>query len=578
MRTIKRTCHITLGLTSLLLVFHSVPLAAQSTTNVLTWHNDNWRSGWNAHETTLTSTNVTKDTFGKLCSAATDGQIYAQPLIVTGVPFTVGTTTSTHDVVYVVTMKDTVYAFDANTCALLKSVSLIPVIPGCDPTTTCEKAAGCHWIGGGGCDVISPIVGILSTPVIDAAAGTRGTTGTMYVVAETQVGSSGVISAWYHRLHALDFTNLSEKTGSPIIIQGSYPPATFVSENHIQRPGLLLLKNAGPNGDTMVYAGFSLTDGSTVGGLPSGWIFGYDTTNLSTQPAGLPYVFDTTPNGSQTDGPGGGIWEGGAGLAAGAASATDPTKYIYVPTADGTFDVNIGGQDYADSFVKLTPDLKPAGYFTRFNEFTRPPDTDYGSGGILLVPDNAFKSYPYIAVNASKDGDIYVVDRGRPGGYNGVSNTNLQTITPINKIGFHNTPAYWPRHLYYTAIGGVMKSYAMNNSCTPGPICPGRRFSKVSFPYGATPSVSSQGVLAGTGIVWAIAVPRQAQGGIPAVLYAFDATTLTELYDSSQCGTQDTAGLGVKFTVPTVANGKVYIGTQGELDVYAQLSPARTCP
>jgi hypothetical protein len=570
-----RVYGITFGLAGLLLVFHSVPLAAQSTTNVLTWHNDNWRSGWNSKEKTLTATNVTKNTFGKLCSAPTAGQIYAQPLIVTGVPFTVGTTTSTHDVVYVVTMNDKVYAFDANTCMLLNSVSLVPVIPGCDPATTCEKAVGCHFIGGGGCETIAPTVGILSTPVIDAAVGTGGTTGTMYVVAETQVGSGGSISAWHHRLHALDITNLKEKTGSPVIIQGNYPPATFSSHNQIQRPGLLLLKNAGPNGDTMVYAGFSLMDGGTeAGALPSGWVFGYDTTNLSSQPPGLPYIFDTTPNGQAPDGPGGGIWQGGAGLAAGVASATDPTRYIYVATGDGTFDVNIGGQDYGDSFLKLTLDLRPAAYFTRFNELALPPNTDYGSGGVLLVPDNTFKNYPYIAVNASKDGNIYVVHRGAPGGYNGVSNTNLQTVTGTH--GFHNAPAYWSGHLYYAVTGGILKSYSMNNSCTPGPICSGRLFSKVSFPYGATPSVSSNGLLAGTGVVWAIAVPNQPQGGIPAILYAFDATTLAELYDSSQCGTQDTAGTGQKFAVPTVANGKVYIGTQGELDVYGQLS--RTCP
>jgi hypothetical protein len=572
---------ITLGWASLLLVFDSVPLAAQSTTNVLTWHNNNGRIGWNAQEKTLTAANVTKNTFGKLCSVATEGQIYAQPLIVTGVPFTEGTTTSTHDVAYVVTMKDNVYAFDANTCAPLKSVSLIPAIPGCVPETTCEKAAGCHYIGTGGCLAIAPTVGILGTPVIDAAVGASGTTGTMYVVAETQVGSGTSISAWYHRLHALNITNLSEKPGSPVIIQGNYPPAKFVSKTHIQRPGLLLMKNASPGGHPMVYVAFSLMDGSQeVGGLPSGWIFGYDTTNLSSQPAGLPYIFDTTPQGAPPGGPGGGIWEGGAGLAAGVASATDPTRYIYVVTGDGTFDANTGGQDYGDSFVKLTLDLKtipgPGGYFTRFNEFTQPFDKDYGSGGLLLIPDKTFKNHPYIAVNASKDRNIYVVDRGTPGGYDGVSNTNLQTVT--GPYPFHNAPAYWSGHLYYTSIGGALKSYGMNNSCTPGPICTGRHFSNIQFPYGATPSGSSNGVLPGTGVVWTIAAAQQAQGGTPAVLYAFDAITLVELYDSSQCGTQDTAGLGVKFTVPTVANGKVYVGTQGELDVYGNLSPPRTCP
>jgi len=553
-------------------------LAAQSS-NMLTWHNDNWRSGANTAEKILTTTNVTSALFGKICSAQTDGAVNAQPLIVTGVPFTVKGVATTHDVAYVATEKDSIYAFDANSCALLKSVSMVPVINGCTAGVTFEQPVDCHYIGGGGCLTVAPTVGILSTPVIDATSDDNGTTGTLYLVAETQVGAGKNISAWKHRIHALDITTLAEKTGSPAVIQGSAGLVTFISQRQIQRPGLLLLKNAGPNGDSMVYAAFSLMDGTPakLGLKPPGWIFGYDTTNLNAQPSGLPYVFSSTPNGTGPDGPGGGIWQAGAGLAAGLGSATDPTTYIYVGTGDGTWDAGSGGNDYADSFIKLTPALQVAGFFTRADEPSYDDaDIDFGSGGMMLVPDKTIPSHPYISINAGKDGNVYVIDRGSPGGYSSTSNTNVETVA--GGYPFISTPAFWNGHLYDAVLGNALKSWHVSASCDPGPVCgTGVRSTKEKFAYGTTPSVSANGTAAATGIVWAIDSPNQVKGGAPAILYAFDALKLTELYDTTQCGTQDNPGLAVKFTVPTVVNGKVYIGTQGEMDVYGELPASRTC-
>jgi hypothetical protein len=559
----------------------SASLLNSQTTNVTTWRYDNGRAGANTHETVLTTANVAKTTFGKICSAVTDGAINAEPLVVTGVQLKVGGKISTHNVAYVATENDTVYAYDANNCALLKKASMVPLVKGCVMGTTCEQPVECHSVGGGGCQTIAPTVGILGTPVIDATpGGPNGTTGTIYVEAETQVGAGKAISAWKHRIHALDITTLLEKPGSPVLVKGKYGPLTFTPQWQIQRSGLLLLKGVGPGGSNVVYASFSLMDGSpsTLGLKPPGWIVGYDTTNLSAQPAGMPYFFSPTPNGVGPDGPGGGIWQAGAGLSAGLASATDPTPYLYVGTGDGTFDANTGGQDYADSFVKLTPSLMVTGYFTRADEaMYQASNHDYGAGGMMLVPDNTFSKFPYLSINGGKDGNLYVVDRGTPGGFNGVSNTNVQTFA--GSFPFLSTPAYWNGHLYNAILGGVLKSWQMSNTCNPGPICStGIRFSNVKFIVGANPAVSSNGTTAGTGVVWAIATFNQINGGVPAVLYAFDAVTMTELYDTSQCGTLDTAGLAQKFTVPTVANGNVYIGTQGEFDVYGKLPTARTCP
>lgn len=550
-------------------------------TNVTTWHNDNWRTGANMTETTLTTTNVAMLTFGKVCSAATDGAIYGQPLIVTNVPFRLNGTTTNRDIAYVATQNDTLYAFDAKNCALLRSVSLVPNLLGCTPGVSCEQPVDCHYIGAGGCSTIAPTVGVLSTPVIDVTAGPNGNTGTIYLVAETQVGAGTNISVWKHRLHAIDITRLTEQLGSPALVKGTFQSIPFVSHQQIQRPGLLLVKNAGPNGDTMVYIGFSLMDGApkVTGQKPYGWVFGFDTTNLKSQPAGLPYIFNVTPNGVGPNGPGGGIWQAGAGLSAGLGSASDPTTYIYFGTADGTFDAGSGGIDYADSFVKLNPQLHVAGFFTRYNEATyATANKDFGSGGVLLIPDNLYSNFPYVSVLAGKDGNVYVMDRGNPGGYNGVSNTNTETVP--GQFPFFGTPAFWNGFLYDAIVGGSLKDWSLNNTCSPGPICltTGMHNSGVKFVNGVTPAVSANGTTNGTGVVWAIETYDQVNGGNAAILYAFDALTLKELYDTTQCGTQDTPGLAVKFTVPTVANGKVYIGTQGELDVYGAISPARTCP
>jgi len=531
------------------------PLSAQ--VNVTTWRNNNLRNGLNQQETVLTTSNVNTKQFGKICTAAVDGQVYAQPLIVNNV--TIGGTLYT-SVAYVVTENDSIYAFDANssgsTCTQLLFANLLQ---------TGEQAVDCKYFGGGNCGTISPVVGILGTPVINPASET------IYLVTQSQV--SDPPTAYYHRIHALNITNFKEKYGGPVALAGTYKGETFTSSTHIQRPGLLLLSGTAQT----VYIGFSLMDGAT--GRPSGWIFGFQAQSLSTSPL----VFSTAPTGAN---PGAGIWQGGAGLAAGPDSSG--TTYIYVGTGDGAFSAPKGGPNYGDSFLKLTTDLSTvAAYFTPFTQACmNPGDLDFGSGGVMIFPTNTVPGHPHAEITGSKEGTLYLIDLDNPGGYNGNAsctgtNANVQTVTGFQAI--HTSPAYWNHNIYFSSYGEVpapkLLMYAIGGTCSPGPLCTTPvATSTTSFPWGVSPSVSVNGTMAGTAIVWALWGPGLPSGGGAATLYAFDATNLNELYNSRACGTQDVPGAAVKFTVPTVANGRVFIGTQTDFDIYGELSTTRTCP
>jgi len=570
--------------------------------NVTTWHNDIGRTGQITQEKILTPANVTKNSFGKVCSAPVDGQIYGQPL-------TVWNSVTSRNTVYVVTQNDTVYAFDGTNCSLIQKSSLLPA-------SGTEYPADCCFIGGGQCQTVAPTIGILGTPVIDTS------TDTLYVVAESQVGSTGIAgkdcttkqppNGWVHRLHALDLTSghnfLNEKNGGPVQIQGSVSTGkSFSSRNQIQRPGLLWLPGS-PN--NQVYAAFSMMDGSPPP-FPPGWVFAYNAQNLAD--SNYPKVFATTPT-TDPETNGGGIWQGGAGLAAGIDSEGGKT-YIYFGTGNGTFDANHSkppNTDYGQSFVKLNADLSGvADYFTDYNALSDGcpcVDRDFGSGGVALIPDNTLPKHPYIAIVAGKEKEIYVIDRGKPGEYHGSctgscpgfnaygqcdgpppkckgTNENIETL-PTGSYNYRVTPAFWNSNLFYTASQDTMKRYPVSAICPdgkPGPVCRYAASSNdgqghpVSFIYGNTPSVSSNGFM--DGIVWAIRNYRKVQGGDPATLFAFTPHTLTELYDSTQCvigGKEvDEPGPATKFSVPTVANGYVYIGTQTDLDIYGPVT--RTC-
>jgi hypothetical protein len=512
--------------------------ACQAQVNVVTYHYDNARNGQNLHETTLTPTLVQQSTFGKLFAQPVDGQIYAEPLVLANVKIS---GQGTHTVVYVVTENDSVYAFDGNSNTGNNANPLWH-------TSFINPAQGITTVPSSdyGTDAIYPQVGITGTPVIDPKIGT------LYVVAATK--ENGV---YYQRLHALDVTTGAEKFGGPVVISGqvkgtgSGSSGGYISFDPFrsnQRPGLLLL-----NGSIFItWASHGLEDEFTY----HGWVIAFNETTLAQVGA-----LCITANGDQ-----GGIWQSGDGPAA------DTLGNIFLMTGNGTFDANTGGSDYGMSYVKIATkgNLSVADYFTPYNEYQESEeDLDLGSGGALLLPYQSGSNTPYLAIGAGKDGTLYVLNRNNMGHFNASGNTQIvESITnAFNGHGLFSGPAYWNGYLYFCAANDVLRIYQMQNGLvSSSPIAIGA--TTFGAP-GATPVISANGTT--DGIVWAID-PSGYPTAAPAVLHAINPTTGVELYNSSQAGSRDTAGAAIKFTPPTVANGKVYVPTAVELDVYGLLS------
>jgi len=570
----------------------------------LTWQNDTYRTGDNLNETTLTYSSVGKDTFGQLCSAQLDGQVYAQPLVVTNV--TIGSTFYP-SVVYVVTQKDSVYAINGtppssgNTCqVLLGPVSLLNGNFSGQPTMS---AVDCANIGMGHCDTIKPMVGVLGTPVINVNSTSN--TGTLYVVAEMQSGNSESGFTFYHFLHALDITTLAEGignevAGAPIQICGGTGcgvyTSTLFSHDHIQRPGLLFANcGSGCNSANYVYVAFSMMD-DTGYPFPNGVIFGYNASNLS----GGTVFYLPTSVGSEDQSNGGGIWQGGAGPAFGTDSSG--SSWIYLNTANGTWD---GSSNWGDSLLKLNPNgltVANNGFFTPADQNYRSNqncggDVDFGSGGVMLIPDSEVPNYPYLTVSGEKEGYLWFLDRTTPGGHVtscdsscscSASEPNIVEKYSIGRHGqgFHNSPAFWETT---TDNGQVINNYIYAMSFPAGPLVQYALCATPSTPppstvvcgsltatdgsgnqidmknaYGSTPTVSATAPeTAADAIVWVLVKPdgHLPKGTVPGILYAFDAMSMRELYDSNMCAS-DNISPATKFSVPTVANKYVYLGTE----------------
>lgn len=501
--------------------------------SVSTYHYDNYRTGQNTHEAILKPSVVRQSTFGKLFSQSVDGQVYAEPLYL---PNLIIPNKGVHNTLFVATEHDSVYAFDADNnqgnnanplwhVRFIKPANGITTIPSSDVGTK----------------MISPEIGITGTPVIDMA------NGTLYVTAATKENG-----AYFQRLHALDVTTGAEKFGGPVVIQATVPGTGSGSSNGMiafnplhenQRPALLLL-----NG--VVYIAWA-SHGLEKEFAFHGWVIGYSGNTLMQVSA-----FVDTPNGAQ-----GGIWQSGSGLAG------DRLGHIFFMAGNGTFDANNSGSDYGMSYVKLAtaPGLHVADYFTPYDEAKlSASDTDLGSGGAVLLPYQAGAAHPYVAIGAGKNGVIYLLDRTNMGHFNSSGNQQIvQSIT--NAFGGHplySTSAYWHGQIYFWANFDVLRIFGMSNGVLgTSPIAT----STVSFASGATPVVSSYD--SSNAIVWVIQTDQAGTGGA-AVLHALDANTAVELYNSSQAGSRDVAGPAVKFTVPTVVNGKVYVGAANQVDVY----------
>jgi hypothetical protein len=502
------------------------PLPAPAQVNVLTYHNDNARTGQDLNETTLTPANVNTNTFGLLFSYPVDGQVFAQPLYMAAVAIT---NQGTHNVVIAATENDSVFAFDADTHSPpLWQVSFINPAAGVTAVPSADVD----------CTVISPVVGITGTPVIDP------TTLTLYVVAKTKE-VNGTTTNYVHRLHALDMGSGAEKFGGPVVIQPVVAGTGEVNDGagHVlfndlrllNRPALLLA-----NG--VVYAAFA----SHCDYTPyHGWILGFNAQTL--QPQG---VFNSTPNGGL-----GGFWEGADG------PATDAEGYIYVICGNGTFD-GTTNNDFGDSYLKLAPDgtnLVVADYFTPYNQlYLSTNDMDAGSGGLVVLPDAVGSAaHPHLAVGAGKDGIIHLVDRDALGEYNPTNNDQIvQSLAAIGAC--YSVPAYFDNTLYYIANKDAPKAFAFSDGLLEtNPIST----NSTIFVSGATPSITADGTT--NAIVWAL------QNNSVAILHAYNATNLAlELYNSQQAGSRDALGTWVHFTVPTVANGKVYAGTASALSVF----------
>jgi chitodextrinase len=506
---------------------------------VLTYHNNPSRDGTNQKEYALTPSNVTTSTFGKLFSCATDGTMYAQPLWIPKVSIGGGT----HNVIVAVSMRDTVYAFDADKspCTTYWSKTLIP---------SGETFGSFSDVGSGD---IYPDIGILGTPVIDPSSNT------VYLVAKTK-DNTGL---YHQRLHALSLADGSEKFGGPINLTDSITVAgtgdtgdssTSCTSSSGQVPFCPLRENQ--RAALALNGGVVYVVWGSHGDQPPyhGWVMGFSASTLARVS-----TFNSSPNGRQ-----GGIWMGGG------APAVDSSGNLYVITGNGNFN---GTTDFGDSVLKLSSSLGIASSFTSAVQATLDAnDLDLGSGGAVVLIDLPSSSVPRILVGGGKGsgfvGTMYVMNRDSLGGYQqGASGgDNVVQSFDIGK-GIFSTPAFWQNTLYVSGFGTPLKAYALNTSTSQFNTTPTSQSPTSYAKFGATPSISSSG--SSNGIVWTIdfssfgtsnAGPSSAG---PAVLHAYDATNLSnELWNSSQ-GIGNTAGNAVKFTLPTVANGKVYVPTRG---------------
>ena len=549
--------------------------------SVSTYHNDASRDGVNGKEFALKPLTVTTKTFGKLFSCTVDGAVYTQPLWVKGVSIGGGV----HNVVFVATQHDSAYAFDADAspCVTYWHVNLLDTLHG---GTAGETSVS--WNDVGYCyGDIYPEVGVTGTPVINTV------TNTMYLVSASESNPShsgncvGSLGNFYHRLHALDLATGSEKYNAPVTIAASVPGTgdgsvggivSFSSQLQHQRSGLALTGGR-------VFVPFSAHEDATP---YHGWVIGYKATNVQQQVA----VFNTTPNG--LNGADGGIWAGGG------APAIDSGGDLYISTGNGVFDEAPPppDNDYGDSLLRLHwfsgntlngMNLSIAGWFTPYDQSQLAQyDTDLGSGATVLFPTQTGSGPANLLVQVGKEGVVYLIDRDNMGQYNATNNDQIRESFSGPAYGLWGTPALWHNNFYVGGQGDSLKQFAFD----PGT----ERFYETvasqtaqAFNYpGTTPSVSSQG--SSHGILWAIdsslygyaspnggvncsvvPVPPACTG--PAILHAYNATNLAVEYWNSTlaAGNRDQAGNAVKFVPPTIANGKVYVGTRTEIDVYGLL-------
>jgi hypothetical protein len=500
---------------------------------VLTAHNDAQRTGQNTHELALSPTTVDAAHFGKLFALPLDGAMYAQPLVVPNLTIA----GATRDVLFAATSHDSVYAFATDAAQTpIWQVSFLK--PGVTPVPAADVSDSTD---------IFPEIGITGTPVIDPV------THTLYVVAKTKEPGP----TYVQRLHALVLETGAEQPGSPVVITAAVPGTApdavnglvqFSALRQLQRPALLLANHLvwiafGSHGDVQPY---------------HGWLLGYDAATLAQK-----VVVNTTPDGTE-----GSIWQSGGGV------ASDATGALYLETANGDFDADTGGRDLSSTVVRLNAKGQLVDWFTPFNQaLLSANDVDLGSAGPLVLPDQP-GDHPHLLIASGKSGYLYLIDRDAMGHLGANGDSQVVQALPLSpnerdpNVGVFSTPAYWNGRVYVASTRDTLKAFTLSDGMLSAK--PSSQ-SKSSFrSYGGTVSISANGTQ--NGIAWLVE-----WGGdddpVNAVLHAYDATDVSrELYSSAQAPKQrDAAAVGATFAVPTVANGRVYVGTSTELDVYGLL-------
>ena len=499
---------------------------------------DNARTGANLLETILTPQNVNVGQFGRIAFFPVDGDVYAQPLYVPKLQIP---GSGSHNVVFIATEKDSVYAFDADATSTepLWQVSFVDAKKYISPVSNRDVF----------CPFIQPDVGITSTPVIDLSSKT------LYALARTREAENG---KWVFRqkLHALDLVTGAEKLGGPITIRASFQGDKSLFSKGVtefdplrenQRAALLLVNNNV----------FITWASSCDVGPYYGWVMSYDARTLKQTG-----VLNVSPGAKES-----GIWQADAGPAA------DGSGNVYLITGNGKFTAASGGRDYGDSVLKiaLTPNgLAVRDYFTPADqEHLNDTDGDFGSGSPILLPDQP-APHSHLLLAAGKSAKLYELDRDNLGHFHAADDSNAVQVIPAGAQSF-GAPAYWNGHVFYFLMNDYLRDYALQNGrLSAQPVA--KSNTNINDP--GTPAISANG--AKNGIVWIVSTKVWNGPDQPAVLFAYDAADVSrELYNSTQNPTRDGAGYALRFTIPTIANGRVYVPTKRRIDVFGLLAPAK---
>lgn len=539
-------------------------IAVTDLTGVFTRHEDGARTGQNLQEYALTPAVVSSaGSFGKLFQCTLDGSAYAQPLYVANLSIAGGV----HNVVFVATENDSVYAFDADAspcvtywhASFVNGSSVVPV-PASIPYQSSLLA---NW------DILNEI-GITGTPAISS------TSGTLYVVAKTQETDQNNNITYHDRLHALSITTGSEQAHSPVditaTVNANSGPLSFTPLTQNQRPGLLLSNYSGGTAVYIAWASFG--DNGTY----NGWAMAYDATTLA-QIA----VWNDTLNGQE-----GGIWMSNGGI------AVDSSGALYVSTGNGTFDDTADlvppmapNNDFGESFVRLdSSTLTVTDYYAPSqNAAWTAQDEDLSSSGVTVLPDGVGPSSdPNLLVGSDKQGHLWLIDRELMSRFSPTVDNTVQYLTLPNIAACslnctYSTPAYYNGTVYIGMTSSALSAYTLSSGLfsESGGVATPSSVSAETYQYpGPTPAVSASP--SGNGIVWVLDTSANGTASDsapttlgPAILRAYDATDLTKTLYSSSTVAADAAGNAVKFTEPTIANGKVYVGGASSLTVYGLL-------